>query len=322
MQTLTATQLEFFLQEGYLMIPDVFAPQDLTPVREELQDIVHRESLRLVEEEQLEQSYAAEPFETRLGAIYNENPDTAEEIIRAITGRGGGGHSGKALFEVITHPNLLSVMESLIGPEIVGSSVYRIRPKIPGLAKGVVPWHQDSGYFSAHCDRELIVTCWLPLVDATPENGCLQVLPRVHREDLIPHHTNGPAGYLFIPDDSLPTIQPVAIPVPLGGVLLMTNRTPHCSTPNNTNVVRWSLDLRYQSAEVPNNVGELPEDFSADLRPGEIACYPPEADFIVRSPSNPETETKTWEAFNIIRQRYEHTRPLGPKRWQPVSGSA
>ena len=31
---------------------------------------------------------------------------------------------------------------SLVGPDIIGSSVYRIRPKLPGFAGGEVPFHQ------------------------------------------------------------------------------------------------------------------------------------------------------------------------------------
>ena len=32
--------------------------------------------------------------------------------------------------------------------------------------------------------------------------------------------------------------------VPRGGVLFLTNLTPHCSRENSADVVRWSLDLR------------------------------------------------------------------------------
>lgn len=319
MRGLTEKHLAFFDREGYLMLPDVFAPEDLEPLRQELHDIVRREAARLHAEGRLGRAYDEEPFERRLAKIYAESEEAAQEIIRAVTGRAGGGHSGKALFQVITHPKLLAAIEPLVGPEIVGSSVYRIRPKVPGMPRGVVPWHQDSGYFSEHCDRELILTCWIPLVDATPENGCLQVLPRAHRAEIYRHHSNGPGGYLVITDSDLPPAEPVTVPVPLGGVLLLTNRTPHCSTPNNTGVVRWSIDLRYQSASVPNNVGERPEDFDSNRPEHEIACYPPEADFIVRSPSRPETEVRTWEAFDEIRQRYEALRPPGPKRWTPLA---
>jgi ectoine hydroxylase-related dioxygenase (phytanoyl-CoA dioxygenase family) len=183
------------------------------------------------------------------------------------------------------------------------------------VERGVVPWHQDSGYFEPHCDDNLIVTVWIPLVDATPENGCLQVMPRAHREGVFRHWANGPGGFLIIDDEDLPPAQrPVTVPVPLGGALFMSNCTPHCSTPNNTDVVRWSLDLRYQSADVPNNVGEMPQDFHRERPTYEIACYPPEADFVVQSEKAPERVVDSPEAFDALRQRYEETRPQSPQR--------
>ena len=83
-------------------------------------------------------------------------------------------------------------------------------------------------------------------------------------------------------------------------------------------VVRWSLDLRYQHAGVPNNVGEAPQDFTWDRPDAEIACYPPEADFVVQSHREPESVVRSAAEFNRIRQRYERTRPPGPQRgWIP-----
>ncbi len=316
MQGLDDKALEFFHREGYLMVPEVYAPADLQPLRDELTGLIHQEALRLQAQGRLSRLYEDEPFERRLSRIHAEVP----EITGAIIGRGGGGHSGRALFEVITHPKLLVKVESFIGPEIVGASAYRIRPKIPGMASGVVPWHQDSGYFSPHCDASLILTCWIPLVDATPGNGCLQVLPRVHHGGVVRHFTHGPNGYLAIVDQDLAAEEPVTAPVPLGGVLFLTNCTPHCSTPNTTDVVRWSLDLRYQGAHLPNNVGEVPEDFNLDRPLHEIACYPPEADFVVQSRDDPDSAVDTWEEFHQIRQRYEKLRPPGPDRgWVPMS---
>lgn len=311
MKALSQEQLDFFNREGYLMVPDVFVPQDLMPLREELTGVIDREAKRLVEEGRLSRSFAEEPFERRLTRVWNECPG----IMQPLTGKGGGGYSGAELFRLITHPKLVAYIESFVGDEIIGSSVYRIRPKIPGMDHGVVPWHQDSGYFEPHCDDNLIVTVWMPLVDATPENGCLQVLPRAHRQGVVRHWTNGPNGYLAIADEDLPpTGGPVTVPVPMGGALFLSNCTPHCSTPNTSDVVRWSLDLRYQSAEVPNNVGEMPEDFHRERPNYEIACYPPEADFVVQSARDPQRVVASPEEFDQIRQRYEETRPQGPQR--------
>jgi ectoine hydroxylase-related dioxygenase (phytanoyl-CoA dioxygenase family) len=221
------------------------------------------------------------------------------------------------MFDVIAHPKLMAKVASLLGTEeIVSSSVYRLRPKLPNIGRGVVPWHQDSGYLATHCDKQMIITCWIPLVDATVENGCMQILPRTHRGEVSEHRTGGNAGFLVIEDQDLPADPRRAITAacPRGGVVFMTNRTPHCSTPNYSDHIRWSVDLRYQSAEAPNNVGLWPETIDATGQADtafyekvNVACYPPEADFLVHSKKTPEAVTNYAE---FVRRRavYDQTK--------------
>src|SRR6185437_1180446 len=47
------------------------------------------------------------------------------------------------------------------------------------------PWHQDDGYTPVTTAPYL--TLWLALNDATPENGCISVLPGSHKRGLIEH---------------------------------------------------------------------------------------------------------------------------------------
>jgi hypothetical protein len=225
------------------------------------------------------------------------------------------------MFDLIRHPSLLAAIESLVGPEIIASSVYRVRPKIPGKVRGVVPWHQDSGYFAAHCDTHLIVTCWVPLVDATQHNGCMKILPRSHRRGVFTHHTGGNANFLVIEDQDLPpdAPTPVTAEVPLGGVVLMTNLTPHCSTPNHSDQVRWSVDLRYQGETAPNNVDLLPAVDEPAAEEVLMACYPPEADFVVQSRRGPSRVTD-YETYVSRRNHYDAVKkkPYPERHWTPV----
>lgn len=112
------------------------------------------------------------------------------------------------MLDFLRHPALLDCVEELVGVEIIGSSVYRVRPKVPAYDRGEVPWHQDSGYLLAHCDKDLMVTCWIPLVDATRDNGCLYVIPGVHR-GIFRHYTGGHANFLEIAPEDLPSPEPV-----------------------------------------------------------------------------------------------------------------
>ena len=314
--SMSADQVKQFTEEGWVMVPDVYTDADLQPVRDEITGVIDETARRLLDEGKVKSLHEEASFETRLTRLYEE----CEEILPPIVGKAGGGHSGPAFFNFITHPSILGHIESLVGDEIVGSSVYRIRPKMPNYARGAVPWHQDSGYFNPHCDDDLIVTCWIPLVDADQDNGCLQVLPRAHRSGVTRHYTGGQGGYLEITKQDLPNqLDPVTVPVPAGGVLFMTNLTPHRSSQHTVDIVRWATDIRYQAATVPNNVGELPVEYTEDRPIYEIACYPPEADFVIQSPEHPEGVVSDWDQFTAIRQRYEDERPPGPRRgWEPI----
>ena len=175
----------------------------------------------------------------------------------------------------------------------------------------------------AHCDETLVVTAWVPLVDARVENGCLWVLPWEFSEGIMPHKTGGKAGYLEITPQDLSDFaladgrRPVPMELDAGDVLLLHNLSPHASFTNTTNKTRWSLDLRYSDHDTPSNVGEDPESYTPEREPVTMACYPPEADFVVRDTRHPEREVRTPEEFQAIRSRWRGVHSPG-RGWEPM----
>ena len=312
---LNSEQLAFFKREGYLVVPNALDPAGLQPAIDEITEAIDVHASEAVARGKLSHTYADEPFETRLWKIHQEYEDLYWSVMY-------GQLQGHGIFALVSNEELLDLAESVVGPEIIGSAVYRLRPKLPGHWHGVVPWHQDSGYFEPVCDDELILTVWVPFVDATVERGCLEVMPGVHMGGVV-RHTQLEAGeegrraYLEILEKDLPGERVVATPVDLGGVVLLTNRTPHRSTPNRSNVIRWSIDIRYQNAKLPTNFPPLAHarngaasDNGAAVSDGlpadaPLTCYPPESDFLVRSRSRPEAVVRSWEAFNALRRAHE-----------------
>ena len=50
-----------------------------------------------------------------------------------------------------------------------------------------------------------------------------------------------------------------------------------------------------------------------------MACYPPEADFVIRDQNDPAREIHSAHQFRRVRQRYETTRPNTTGRgWTPL----
>ena len=75
------------------------------------------------------------------------------------------------------HAVLAGLARDLVGPDVRlywDQSVY----KQPNSAEPVL-WHQDNGY--TYVEPQAYLTCWIAITDATPDNGCIAVMPGVHR---------------------------------------------------------------------------------------------------------------------------------------------
>ena len=73
------------------------------------------------------------------------------------------------------------MVEALIGGEIYAHPQYNYRAKRPNQEVTMIPWHQDLAYlYPEEAGDTLVVNAWIPLVDATAENGCRQVIPCRH----------------------------------------------------------------------------------------------------------------------------------------------
>lgn len=278
MAGLSDAQLQRFQEQGYLHLQGLLSDADINPLMQELNEVVDRTAAALLAAGELEDDGAGLDPDARLLALTRQSP----KPFRAIF---SGEPRGPALFNFLRLPQILDVMESLVGPEVFCHPAYRVRPKLPDIPETrrltVVPWHQDSAYMHAEKDHQLVVTLWIALVDATVENGCLEVIPSAHRE-ILPHRNVHARTYLDIVPDALRSLERVTLPVARGDAILMTNLTPHRSLPNASDHVRWSIDLRYHSAD-------------------SDAGYPMETGFLARSRAHPEQVVTELEAFEALR---------------------
>ncbi len=87
---------------------------------------------------------------------------------------------------LISDDRLLDIAEQFIGPNIaLFASHYISKPPYDGRP---VLWHQDGSYWPL--EPMEVITLWLAVDDATPENGCMRVIPGSHREELREMKTN------------------------------------------------------------------------------------------------------------------------------------
>ena len=155
-------------------------------------------------------------------------------------------------FELLSNTKILDVVETLIGPEIFANPVYNVRPKVPRVAAGEVPWHQDKSYWPGARSNP-VITVWIALVDATMDNGCLRVIPRTQHEGVGGYHfeTYSGTAYRELDEENVGPLRGSARPVPVsaGSAVIFNDRFIHSSGPNRSTHIRWSVDLRYQPAD-------------------------------------------------------------------------
>ena len=126
----------------------------------------------------------------------------------------------------------------------------------------MVFWHQDAIFFHEEADTTFVLTVWIPLCDTTEENGCLRVMPRIHK-----HRT-------VYWGDSLPDGDWVSVPMKKGDVIFIHKLTPHSSGTNNTDTIRWSMDIRYQKRGTPTGRAFWPSfDARSRLSPDSETDY-------------------------------------------------
>ncbi|MGI9333080.1 MAG: phytanoyl-CoA dioxygenase family protein [Gammaproteobacteria bacterium] len=248
---LDETQLEHFEREGYLVVENALEAGDLDPVIEEYESYIDLRARELKSAGKITDLFEGESFTGRLARICEQHNDLFSELDIMVL-------RGRASFEFLANDNLLDMVESFVGPEIICSPIQHIRAKLPTpLASGpsaeathVAPWHQDAGVTWEEADPYFILTVWIPFVESTAENGCMQILPRQHKTGLKRHETLERTGTTIVADE-MPAAEPLILPMKKGSVLFLHKQTPHRSTPNLSSGVRWSADLRYQKTGTP-----------------------------------------------------------------------
>ena len=175
-------------------------------------------------------------------------------------------HTGPAIFNLMRHPRLLDLVEDLIGPEITSNPIQHVRIKPPatdmrdGEMRAHITktlWHQDRGVTQEIADETQMITVWIAVNDATPQNGCLQVLEGSHaRDDLLPHC---PLPQIGIPDEFIDEAHVKPLPVKAGGVVIFHPMCAHNSLENHTDGIRWSFDIRFNRTGQPTGRPQFPE---------------------------------------------------------------
>lgn len=203
-----------------------------------------------------------------LDAVMSLNPDVSPELlvnahIANANAEGIKGH--QSFLELAAHPQLLDLVESVIGPNIIlwGLHIF-CKPASDGME---VPFHQDGEYWPI----KPLATCtlWLAIDDSTIENGCLRVVPGSHREKRVYTHIKDPREQLVltqtVSDEQCDTQDAVDVELRAGEMSLHDVYLVHGSNANTSERRRAGIAIRYMPAS---------SEFARDtIEPGSDAGF-------------------------------------------------
>lgn len=158
--------------------------------------------------------------------------------------------------DLMRDDRILDAVEDLIGPDILCWNTF-FWIKEP-RSETFVSWHQDLRYWGL--DSGDLVTAWLALSPATPETGCMRVLPGSHVGDLLPHSDEYQQNNMLTRGQEISVdvdeSRAVAMPLQPGEISLHNVRLAHASSPNQSQDRRIGLSLHYMPTSTRQIVGE------------------------------------------------------------------
>ena len=158
--------------------------------------------------------------------------------------------------DLMRNDRILDAVEDLIGPDILCWNTF-FWIKEP-RSETFVSWHQDLRYWGL--DSGDLVTAWLALSPATPETGCMRVLPGSHVGDLLPHSDEYQQNNMLTRGQEISVevdeTRAVSMPLQPGEISLHNVRLAHASSPNRSQDRRIGLSLHYMPTSTRQIVGE------------------------------------------------------------------
>ncbi len=138
------------------------------------------------------------------------------------------------LVGLVNNPEILEIVKKcgIKFPSLSTRPILRV--DMPNGTKHDFPAHQDYSYNQGSLNS---ITIWIPLQGVNEKMGALQIIPKSHMDESVPSKD----GLIINPNLE----KFVTVPTKLGQVLVFSQFLHHKSGKNNSEKIRFSIQLRY-----------------------------------------------------------------------------
>jgi ectoine hydroxylase-related dioxygenase (phytanoyl-CoA dioxygenase family) len=233
-----AEQRAFYEANGFVVIPDVLNPSQLS----ELRTMVDRAMDGTIKPDRVP---GLDDFQIQWEPTVQNDPTVPRRdkirVIFHLT------HTHSYFWKLATSDTMLDAVENLIGPDIKFYTDQMFCK--PAKHGSEVPWHHDSAYWP---DAEPnLLSCWLAIDDVTIQNGCVRFIPGSHKS-YTPHHkivTTNPNNITCQPGTVDPDRE-VPVEIKAGSMSIHHSLCVHRSLPNMSDRSRRGLVMIYLPADL------------------------------------------------------------------------
>ncbi|MFB5663450.1 phytanoyl-CoA dioxygenase family protein [Alteribacillus sp. HJP-4] len=215
-------EVQHFAENGYLHVRAVFSEQEVEDMRNGVDRIVNKAA-----QSRYDRNHAWE-------GDYLEEKELKKLVLKGFHDV----HYQEAAFtRAMVHPNMTSVLQQLIGPNVeLHHSKMLVKPPENGAA---FPMHQDHPYFPH--EKHTMLAASVHLDDADKENGCLHVVPGSHKKGPIPH-----IGQHYLDQKEYSIEEGTPCPAKAGDVVFFNYLTIHGSLPNYSSRTRRNVLYQFR----------------------------------------------------------------------------
>ncbi len=275
METLNESQVQFYRDNGYLMLESQIPEAEIDKCIAEIEKFREEGSHLSASNDRLDLEDSHTPDNPRLRRI--KLPHTISDVFARL----------------MRSDHVLAPVRDLLGKDLrLHTSKLNMKSAEYGAA---VEWHQDWAFYPHTNDDVLAVG--IVLNDVGPDNGPLMVFPGTHKGEVFDHHSNGVfAGAMDLEKSGLDLNDAVKLTGPRGSMSIHHARTVHGSDLNRSDRDRMLLLYEIMAADAYPVMGAMTPwpslaEYDEKLLCGSGTITPRLADVPVRIPQPQPAKT-------------------------------